>query len=295
MFEKLLELFFHAKAGAFAGLILIGTTGALVTATVSSSNGVTTITLTQASASPSGSASPSHSPSASPTRSPSPSPTTSPTTSPSSSPASAATVACTNDTHAMSDAVKTVNAAFSMYHTDLVHMRNNFKSDAAKKIVEDTDKLLKSLRQNAVKDIHATSACAKAEDDDEDADENDGEDNDNDEDKDEDGDNEKSSKKHSDVNFIVVLFNNLFGNNTTTTTTSNTTTMTTLTTAGDPKTIADTAVAAMKLVFDDAVAKLQALPSPSPRATKSPKPTAHADRSGKGNGSHEREDDEDDD
>ena len=53
MFQHLLELLFHAKAGALAGIILIGTTGALVTATVSSVNGVTTITLTQASASPS--------------------------------------------------------------------------------------------------------------------------------------------------------------------------------------------------------------------------------------------------
>ena len=289
MFERLLELFFHAKAGAFAGLILIGTTGALVTATVSSSNGVTTITLTQASASPSGSASPSHSPSASPTRSASPSPATSPSSSPAT--AAAVTTACTDETHAVSDAVKTVNAAFSKYHNDLMHMRSDSKSDAAKKIVEDTDKLLKSLRQNAVKDIHATSACAKADDDDEDADEDRDEDND-----DEDEDSEKSSKKTSESNFVVALFNNLFGRNTTTTTTTtNNTTVTTTTTSGDPKTIADTAVAAMKLAFDNAVTQLHALPSPSPRASKSPKTTVHADRSGKGNGSHERDDDEDDD
>jgi len=146
-----------------------------------------------------------------------------------------------------------------------MHMRSDSKSDAAKKIVDDADTTLKTLRQNAVKDIHATSACAKAENDDEDANE---QDNDNDENDDNDK-SEKSGKSedHSERNFLVVLLGNLFGNNTNTTSTN-----TTLTTTGDPKAIADAAVAAMKLVFDDATAKLQALPSPSPRATKSPRP-----------------------
>ena len=68
MFERLLEFFLHAKTGVIAGVFLVGTTGALVTATVQ--NGVTTITVTQqVSASPSASAS--ASPTASPTASPS--------------------------------------------------------------------------------------------------------------------------------------------------------------------------------------------------------------------------------
>ena len=50
MFERLLEMFLHAKSGAIAAVFLLGTTGALVTATVQ--NGVTTITITEASPSP---------------------------------------------------------------------------------------------------------------------------------------------------------------------------------------------------------------------------------------------------
>ena len=176
----------------------------------------------------------------------------------------------------MSDAVKAVDAAFSKYHTDLMHMRNDPKSDAAKKIVDDADKLLKTLRQNAVKDIHATSACAKAEKDDEDATEQDNDAND-DSDKSDDSGKSNKPEKHSEQNFLVVLLGNLFGNNTSTTTTSTsaatTNTTLTLTTTGDPKAIADAAVAAMKLAFDDAVAQLQALPSASPKPTKAPHAT----------------------
>jgi hypothetical protein len=156
--------------------------------------------------------------------------------------------------------VQTVNTAFSKFHTDLMHMRSDSKSDAAKKIVDDADAALKTLRQNAVKDIHATSACAKAENDDEDANEQDNDEND-------DNDSNKS-EKHSETNFLVVLLGNLFGNNTSTTSTN-----TTLTTTGDPKAIADAAVAAMKLAFDDAVAQLQALPTASPKPTKAPHAT----------------------
>jgi len=301
MFERLLEFFFHAKAGALAGLILIGTTGALVTATVSSSNNVTTITLTQASASPSGSASPT----TAVARTASPSPTVKPTNSPSSSPASAAlaTTACSTDTQAMSDAVHTVNTAFSMYHTDLMHMRGDSKSDAAKKIVENTDKLLKTLRQNAVKDIHATSTCAKAESDDADKTEEDAKDADKtDEDKtdendDSDKSSEKRSEKSSDKNFLVILFNNLFGSNTnsTTATTSTTTATITLVTTGDPKAIADSAVAAMKLAFEDASAQLKALPTPSPKPTKAPQAnTTNKDKGGSHGKDNPRADREDD-
>ena len=49
MLERLLELLLHAKSGVFAGILLVGTTGALVTATVATVGNVTTITLTQAS------------------------------------------------------------------------------------------------------------------------------------------------------------------------------------------------------------------------------------------------------
>jgi hypothetical protein len=299
LLERLLELFFHAKSGVFAGILLIGTTGALVTATVS--NGVTTITITQASASPSASASASPSATASPTASP----TTSPTASPSASPTASASPSdgsgsangCSAQAHAMADAVKTVDSAFSHFHADLTKMRTDNKS--AKSIVENADKQLKDLRQNAVKAIHATNTCASGKDD---------------EDKDNEDENDDDDNKTSqNGNFIVVLFSNLqsfFGGHHKDQTKS--TTLTTLTVSpnastspspvasGDPKTIADNAVAAMQLVFDDAKAQLAALPTPSPRATRSPNPkgTAKADdhhgKSERGDRSDDDREDEDD-
>jgi hypothetical protein len=291
MFERLFELFLHAKTGLIAGVFLIGTTGALVTATVQ--NGVTTITITEASPSPSGSASPSASASAtatasasasasaSATASPTGSPTASPTGSPSSSPSSSPS-ACNSQAKAAADAVKTVDRAFSQFHTDLEHLRKDNKGDAAQKVIEDADKQLKQIRQNAVTAIHATSTCPKGKDDDED--ENDQNDNDK-----EDG---QKSTGRAEGNFLVVFFNKLFGQNPTVTvvttsaspspsptptaTTSPVPTPTPTATTGtsnDPKTIADNAVAAMKLVFDTAKSSLPAATataSRSPRASRSP-------------------------
>ena len=294
MLERVLELFFHAKSGVFAGIFLLGTTGALVTATVS--NGVATITITTASASPSASASasPSASASASPSHSPSASPSASPSTSPNASPAaspsdgSGSASACS----AQADAVQTVNSGFSHFHTDLMHMRADAKT--AKSIVENADMLLKDLRQSAVKAIHATSTCASAKDDDEDNDKNEDEDED-------DSDNHASHEG----NFVVVLFSNLqslFGDRTVTVNTTtasaapSTTPNTTFT--GDAKQIADQAVAAMQLVFDDAMSQLAELGTPSPRATKSPKATkvdtshGRSERSAK-SGKADREGDDD--
>jgi hypothetical protein len=197
--------------------------------------------------------------------------------------------------------VKTVNSAFSHFHSDLMRMKDNKKSDA-KDVVENADKLLKELRQNAVKAIHATKSCAGAKDDDDE----------DDQDEDEDNDERKSSKREG--NFIVVLFTNLqsfFGTRTVTVDTNTaSTSMTSFTaptdgtssgtTSDDPQTIADNAVAAMQLVFDEAKAQLDDLPTPSPRAVNTPKPkgTAKADdhRGKNEHGPHnDADDDEDDD
>jgi hypothetical protein len=260
LFERLLELFFHAKSGVFAGIFLIGTTGALVTATVS--NGVATITITtQVNASPSASASasptasPTSTATASPTVTASASPSAPPSSSPSPSDSSGSANNCSEQAHEINSAVKTVNSAYSQYHTDLVRMRDN-KNASAKDIVENAEKLLKGLRQNAVKAIHDTKTCAGAKDDDDDDEEN------------------------AEGNFLVVLLSNLqslFGANTVTVDT------TTVGTSSDPKTIAEDAVAAMQIVFDEAKAQLDELPEATARATKSPKPTADSDR-GKGKG-----------
>src|SRR4051812_6350785 len=303
LFERLLELFFHAKSGVFAGILLVGTTGALVTATVS--NGVATITITQASASPStsASASPSASPSTSASQTASPtisvSPNASPTTSPSSAPSSSADAnACNTQAHAAADAVKTVNTAFSHFHTDLMHLRTDKKGDAAKNLVDNADTLLGDIRQNAVKAIHATNACAKNDDEEKADKDNDDEDKDEDEN---DSDDHKSART-GEGNFVVVLFSNLqnlFGThtvsvNTTTASASPSATTSpsaapstsaspsaTTGTTGDPKTIADNAVAAMKLVFDNAKTQLDALPTPSPKARQTKSTASHSpDRRG---------------
>ena len=295
MLERLLELFFHAKSGVFAGIFLLGTTGALVTATVS--NGVTTITITQASASPSASAS--ASPSASHSASPTASATASPTASASHSSSSAAPAdsstsgsACSAQAHAMADAVKTVDTAFSHFNGDLMHMRADARS--AKDTVEKAGKLLKGIRQNAVKAIHATNTCASGKDD---------EDKDNEQDEDNDDDSDAHSSSH-EGNFVVVLFSNLqslFGNhtvtvNTTTASAAPSSSPNTTVTGSDPKTIADNAVAAMQVVFDDAKLALSKIATPSPHATRSPKGTAKADvraHSEHGHGSSDREGDDD--
>jgi len=287
MFERLLELFLHAKTGVIAGVFLIGTTGALVTATVQ--NGVTTITITQASASPSASVSPTATATASPTATATASPTASPSSSPSASPsASASPNACSDQAHAAAAAVQTVNSAFSKFHTDLEHLRKDSDKDSGKATIEKADKQLQQIRQDAVKAIHATNTCASKDDEDK-------AENDQDEDKNDDNDKDKNSEEQgSQHNGLLAFLQGLFGSrlNTTTTSaspspapTSSATTNTTFT-GTDPQAIADQAVAAMKVVFDDAVQQLAA-PTASPQAkntkppfTARPSRTPRSDKSG---------------
>lgn len=301
MFERILELFFHAKTGALAGLILIGTTGALVTATVSSSNNVTTVTLTQASASPSAN-----------TRVQT-SPTASPTASPTQNAALVAAAPKANTTSTNCDdnkknpdvvaAVKTVDAAFSQFHNDLMHMRSDKSSDkssdAAKTIIETADKQLKDIRQNAVKAIHAASkttatntTCAK-EADDKDATEQDVDDkdtsdkNDNEDETDTKDESTKSSEKSSQANFVIALFNNLFGKHDTTVSSTTNTTLNT-TASGDVKKLADDAVAAMKVVFD--TAKTQVATANATAATPKPAKSTHSSTDAKSKSHHHADD-----
>jgi hypothetical protein len=283
MFERLIELFLHAKTGVIAGVFLLGTTGALVTATVQ--NGVTTITITQASASPSASVSPTATATASPTATATASPSASPSSSPSASPsASSSPNACSDQAHAAAAAVQTVNSAFSKFHTDLEHLRKDSDKDSGKATIESADRQLQQIRQDAVKAIHATNTCASKGDEDK-------AENDQDEDKNEDKDSEEQGSQH---NGLLAFLQGLFGSrvNTTTTSaspsptpTSSATTGTTFT-GSDPQAIADQAVAAMKQVFDDAVQQLAA-PTASPQAkstrppfTARPSRTPRGDRSG---------------
>lgn len=158
MLGKLLSLLLHAKSGAISGLFLLGATGALVS--VSTQNGVTTITITQASASPSASARASASPSASPIASHSASPSSAgalPFSSPSSN-------VCADQAKALAFQVQRVDTAFKGFHTDLMKLRGT-RSVAD---IEKADVMLKVVRQAAVKAIHKTFAQSCKKDDDED-------------------------------------------------------------------------------------------------------------------------------
>ena len=212
MLAKLLALLLQSKAAAISAVLLVGTTGALVSA--STQNGVTTITVTQ------------ESPSASPDTD---------VTNKTSEHDNDKDEDAKCDTSALRDAVHAVNSTFSKDHTALMHMRRDERGSAATRIVESTDKLLKQIREAAVQAIHATNTCAKQEDQDKDE---------NDSDKDED---------HA-----------------TTGTTSNTVTFT----ATDAKGIADEATNLMTLAFNDAKAKLAALPA-SPKGKSDQDETHH--------------------
>ena len=157
MLGKLLSLLLHAKSGAISGLFLLGATGALVS--VSTQNGVTTITITQASASPSASARAAASPSASPIASHSASPSSAgalPFSSPSSN-------VCADQAKALAFQVQRVDTAFKGFHADLMKLRGT-RSVAD---IEKADVMLKVIRQAAVKAIHKTfdKSCMKKDDD----------------------------------------------------------------------------------------------------------------------------------
>lgn len=251
MFEKLLSLLLHAKAGVISGVFLLGATGALVS--VSASNGVTTITITEASPSPSASASASPSASPTATATPTASPTASPSASasPSSSPSTSS--ACADEAKVLATQVQRVNSAFSGFHTDLMQLRGQ----RAKGTIETADEQLKEIRQAAVKAIHATLTCKKH-DDDEDKNENDEDEShdaaasttslnsDRENDEDHESDHDKSGAS-------------------------------TITFSGDASAIADQAIAAMQVAFDTAKNAPATTAKPAethkPEGTRSPHPT----------------------
>jgi len=229
MLAKLLSLLIHAKSGLVSGVLLLGATGALVS--VSTSNGVTTITISQASASPSIAVTTA-------TRSPKPSKSPEPSESPKL--ASTTTSACADAAKAAALQVQRVDRAFQGFHTSLMKLRGQ----RAVVAIETADVLLKSVRQGAVKAIHATLStdCTKA--DDEDEAENDDEDSsaaapattslNTDREKDEDNDSETKNAA-SPITF----------------------------TGSDPAGIADQAIAAMQAAFDTVHSGAASTPRPS--------------------------------
>jgi hypothetical protein len=239
MLAKLLSLLFHAKAGMLSGVLLLGATGALVS--VSAANGVTTITVTQPSASPSSAVT------VAATRSPKPSESPEPSKSPKLS--SSTSSACSDAAKALSLQVQRVDSAFKGFHTDLMHLRGQ----RSVVVVETADVMLKNVRQAAVKAIHATMSadCKKADEDDKDKADNDEDSStaasgttaiNTDREKDEDSDTDGHGKPAaSPITF----------------------------TGTDAAGIADQAIAAMQAAFDTA----KSAAASTPKASRSPEPS----------------------
>ncbi len=184
MFEKLLSLLLHAKGGAVATVLVLGASGALVTATVE--NGMTTVTITQPSTTTTGTTTPDGS-------------TTTPTNTTSNNTVTQTILAlfnrtkaeedptgtatgngCSDAAHATNEQVKRVDAAFKKDHEAVAALGKTApKTDEAKTLVKKADSKIKDIRQTAMKAIHETFKSAECKDkDDEDKDEDDDEDDD---------------------------------------------------------------------------------------------------------------------
>jgi hypothetical protein len=170
VFEKLLSLLLHAKGGAVASVFVLGTTGALVTATVDA--GVTTITITQPSTTTAGSE----------TNGSTTNTTVTDTilalfnrTSAEEDPTATATGnGCSDAAHVRNKAKDAVKSESKTQRAEARGLgKDAQKSDAARELVREADTAIKDIRQAAVKAIHATFDCDKEDDEDEDVDDED--------------------------------------------------------------------------------------------------------------------------
>ena len=224
MLAKLLALLLHSKSAAVSAVFVLGTTGALVSATTQ--NGVTTITVTQTTESSSQvttSDKDNDKDEHSSTKSP-------PTTT------TANAQSCATDAQARNAAVRTVDTTFVQDLTALNTLART-KGEKGKEAAQTADKVLMQLRQDAVKAIHASGTACVKEDNDESADA--------DEDTAEGADEDKNDEQDNDDK----------------TTAATTTTTTTVTTGADPAAIAADAVAKMTLAFNTAKSTIEALPT----------------------------------
>jgi len=224
MLAKLLALLLHSKSAAVSAVFVLGTTGALVSATTQ--NGVTTITVTQTTESSSQvttSDKDNDKDEHSSTKSP-------PTTT------TANAQSCAADAQARNAAVRTVDTMFVQDFTALNTLART-KGEKGKEAAQTADKVLMQLRQDAVKAIHASGTACVKEDNDESADA--------DEDTAEGADEDKNDEQDNDDK----------------TTAATTTTTTTVTTGADPAAIAADAVAKMTLAFNTAKSTIDALPT----------------------------------
>jgi hypothetical protein len=170
VFEKLLSLLLHAKGGAVATVFVLGTTGALVTATVDA--GVTTITITQPSSTTTGSETTGGSTTTNTTVTDTILALFTRTNADEDPTATATGKGCSDEAHERNDAMKDVNAASTTHRQEIKGLDSDSDASDAKQLVKDADKDIRDIRQAAVKAIHATFDC-DPNDDEDDVDEND--------------------------------------------------------------------------------------------------------------------------
>lgn len=167
MFEKLLSLFLQAKGGAVATVLVLGTSGALVTATVE--NGMTNVAITQETTDQSGSTT---------TTDDSTTATTTTVdqailalftrTNAEEDPTSTATAkGCSDEAHARNEQKFRVNDAFKADHLTVVAFNRVVRALDDRQLVRDAGKALRDIRQAAVKAIHGTFDCDPGEEEDE--------------------------------------------------------------------------------------------------------------------------------
>ena len=161
MLEKLLSALLHAKSGALAVVLVLGTSGALVAAAVD--NGMTTFTNNQGETTES-----------STDQSNKTTNTVSEAilalfnrTNAEDDPTSTATgKGCSDEAHERNAAMKDVNDAFKEAHQAVLGLSKDApKSAETRQLVKDADAELKDIRQDAVKDIHGTFDCDKDDED----------------------------------------------------------------------------------------------------------------------------------
>ena len=237
MLEKLLSLLLHAKGGAVATVLVLGASGALVTATVE--NGLTTVAITQPSTTTATETTTTNTT------------TTNPAilalfnrTSAEQDPTAPATGnGCSDAAHATNEQVMRVNDAYKTDHAAVLALSKDApKTAEARKLVKDADSKIKDIRQAAVKAIHElfkSDECKGNADEDSDQDE----DSDNDED----------------------------GATGATGATTTTTTTTVAISGTDAKAIADAAIEAMDKEVTDLKAALEA-PTAAPATTNTTAP-----------------------
>jgi hypothetical protein len=282
MFEKLLSLLLHAKGGGLATVLVLGASGALVTATVE--NGLTTVTITQPSTTTTGSE----------TTTGGSTTTTTTTTNPvilalfnrtkaEEDPTGTATGnGCSDAAHTNNEQVKRVNDAYKTDHAAVQALSKTApKTDAAKTLVKSSDNKIKGFRQGAVKQIHdlfKSDEC-KGNDDEDKADE--------DKDTEDDDDNNDSTTGATGATGA------------TTGTTSTTTTTTVAISCSDAKACADAAIKAMDdevLSLTAALDTLKTAPATTNTTTdKSKSDTKSTKSTGKGKGHSEGKSHNDDD